>query len=116
MQDDPSRLFHIRDAIAEILDLSDSVSRIDLDSNKMLQYSLIYLLGVVGEAANGLSKQFQIDHPEISWRDIISIRHRLIHGYFDVDLDIIWETVTRDIPILKNQISEILNGFNSDFI
>lgn len=79
-----------------------------------------YLLGdatvrsveVVGEAATHISKVFQVEHSEIEWAKIIGMRNRLIHGYADVDWRIVWEVATLQIPVLIQQIENILNTEN----
>lgn len=74
----------------------------------MLGYSLVHLLELIGEAANGITSDFQEKYSNIPWKAIIGMRNRLIHGYFDIDLDIVWETVNRDIPLLKKEIKRVI--------
>lgn len=64
----------------------------------MLALSLVRLLEIIGEAANNVSEGFRSEHPDIPWRKVVGIRKRLIHGYFDLDLDIVWDTVRKDLP------------------
>ncbi len=68
--------------------------------DERLAFTLIHLLEIVGEACNQVSREFQEAHPEVPWRKAIALRHRLTHGYFDVDLDIVWDTVTKRMPEL----------------
>jgi uncharacterized protein with HEPN domain len=75
-------------------------SRVDLESNEMLSLALVRLLEIAGEAAVHVSPEVQVANPEIPWRQIIGARHRLIHGYFDVDLDIVWAILQEDLPLL----------------
>lgn len=63
---------------------------------------------IVGEAANGLSPGVRDGHPHVAWQDAIRMRNRLIHGYFDIDLDLLWDTIERDLPVLETQIRTIL--------
>jgi uncharacterized protein with HEPN domain len=72
-------------------------SRGDLDTDPMLSLSLVRLLEIIGEAARGISGPFRAAHPEVAWNKMAGMRDRLIHGYFDVNLDIVWETVTQDL-------------------
>lgn len=73
----------------------------------MLALALVRLLEIRGEAAKGLTANFRQDHPGIPWRDIARTRDRLIHGYFSVDLDIMWQIVTADLPPLIAELESI---------
>ena len=74
----------------------------------MLELALTRLLEIVGEAANRVSEDMQQRHPEVPWRQIVGLRHRLIHGYDAVDLDILWDIVRYDLPLLIAALEEIL--------
>lgn len=67
-------------------------------------------LEIIGEAASRLPESFTVQRPEIEWRKIIGLRNRIVHAYFGVDLDIIWQIVTKELPPLKQKLSAILNG------
>ena len=79
-----------------------------MDADEKLTLALVRLIEVLGEAAKGVSQTFRETHPEISWREIAGTRDRLIHGYFDVDLNIVWQIVTKDLPALILQLEKIL--------
>jgi uncharacterized protein with HEPN domain len=66
----------------------------------MLVLSLIRLLEIIGEAGSAVSQAFRERHPQIQWKKMTDMRNRLIHGYFDVDYDIVWDTITHDLPDL----------------
>ncbi len=70
--------------------------------------ALVRLLEIIGEAAKGISEGLRQQYPEIPWKQIAGTRDRLIHGYFDVDLDIIWSIVAHDLPILIAGLGRIL--------
>ncbi len=108
-KDDLTRLKHMLDAGNEILEFSEGKTRPDLDENRKLSLSLVHLLEILGEAASEISKDFKRDHPEIPWKQVIGMRNRLIHGYFDIDLDIVWRTVNDDIPSLVSKLEKILD-------
>ena len=74
----------------------------------MLMLSLTRLLEIIGEAANGVSESFREEHKDIPWKKIIGMRNRLIHGYFDIDPDIVWETVKTDLPPLVSKLEKII--------
>jgi uncharacterized protein with HEPN domain len=98
--EDAVRLKHMLDAAGKAVEFAKDKSRGDLDKDEKLALALVRLIEILGEAANGLSEAFKEKHPDIPWRAIIGTRNRLIHGYFDVDLDIVWNIVTRDLPSL----------------
>jgi uncharacterized protein with HEPN domain len=99
------------DAIREALSFIAGQERSELDSNRMLTLALVQLLEVIGEAASGISDGFRNTHPTIPWKSIIGMRHRLIHGYFDMDLDIVWQTVRTDLPPLIKQLERLVPKF-----
>ncbi len=76
----------------------------------MLQLALTRLVEIVGEAAARVSSERQARHPDIPWRIIAGTRNRLIHGYDVVDLDVLWDTVTDDLPPLIVQLETALAG------
>jgi len=102
--DDASRIHHIRDAALEACELARGATRVDLDTDRKLSLAVVRLLEVIGEAANGISFQYQQAHPELPWVGMISMRNRLIHGYFDVNLDIVWKTIQEDLPYLLEKL------------
>jgi len=108
---DETRLRHMLDATYEALSFVSGKTRVDVISNRILVLALIQLLEIIGEAANGISNKRRDDHPEIPWNFIIKMRHRLIHGYFDVDEDIIWQTISKDLPLLRKNLESIVKDF-----
>jgi uncharacterized protein with HEPN domain len=107
---DAVRLRHIVDAASEAVAFTRSRTRGDLDTDRQLSLSIVHLLEIVGEASRGVSTEFRAAHPEIAWRKMAGMRDRLIHGYFDVNLDVVWETVTQDLPPLVAQLQSILTS------
>lgn len=106
--DDSVRIRHILDAAREAVRFIKGRNRADLDTNRQLNLSLVRLLEIIGEAARGISAEFRQAHPDLPWKGMIGIRDRLIHGYFDVNLDVVWETVTQDLPGLISQLEKIV--------
>ena len=88
--EDVVRLRHMLESAQEASTLIHGRRRAELDANHMLELALTRLLEIVGEAANRVSEDMQQRHPEVPWRQIVGLRHRLIHGYDAVDLDILW--------------------------
>jgi len=68
---------------------------------------LTHLVQVIGEAARKVSPEFQNNHPEIPWRQIIGMRHRIVHDYMRVDEDVLWEVVKNDLPALLPHLEKI---------
>jgi len=108
-EDDNVRIRHILDAAREAVAFSQGRSRADLNSDRQLNLSLVRLLEIIGEAARGISTEFRNAHPELPWKSMIGMRDRLIHAYFDVNLDVVWETVTQDLPPLIAQLEKIVS-------
>ncbi len=96
--------------LADILDAADRITdkaaegRNLFDEDEYVQLALVHLVQIIGEAANRLSGNIIDAHPEVSWRQIVATRNRVVHGYFEVDLDILWTVVTVEIPKLARQI------------
>jgi uncharacterized protein with HEPN domain len=88
------------DAARKAVGFAAGRQRQDLDTYELLSLALVRLIEVIGEAARSVSEQLRTQHPEVPWKAIIGTRDRLIHGYFDVDLDIVWEIVSADLPDL----------------
>lgn len=107
-KDDITRLNHMLDAAKEIEDMSSDISRSDLDDDRKLSLALVRLLEILGEAASSTSKETQIGYPEIPWKYIVGMRNRLIHGYFDIDLNIVWSTINNDIPPLIPKLKKVI--------
>ena len=107
-KDDLVRLRHMRDAAREALSFARGRTRSDLESDRMLVLSLVRSIEVIGEAAAQVSKVRQEAHPAIPWPEIVAMRNRLVHAYFDVDLDRIWDTVIDDLPSLIVQLERLV--------
>ena len=102
------RVRHMVDAIQEALSFVKGKTRMALERDRMLALSLIKEIEIIGEAASKISGAFQKTYPHIAWAEIVEIRNRLIHGYFDVDLNILWNTVIKDLPPLVKDLKRIL--------
>lgn len=106
--DDLTRLRHILDAAEKAGRFVSGRSRRDLDSDEMLSLALVRLLEVVGEAASGISPGLRRKYPDLPWPQMTAMRNRLIHGYFDVNPELIWNTVTEELPLLVSRIRKAL--------
>ena len=107
--DDFTRIRHIIAASEKAFEITHGLKRSDIEQDNVLGLALIRLLEIIGEAAAGLSEQTRNNHPEIAWRQMSGMRNRLIHGYFDIDLDTVWETVTTQLPPLIPKLQKLLD-------
>lgn len=98
--EDGVRLRHMLEAAQKAVKYIRGHQRQDLELDEPLVLSLTRLLEILGEAAGKVSKEGQKACPEIPWPQVVGMRNRLIHAYFDVDLDQIWETLQADLPPL----------------
>lgn len=87
-------------------------TRKDLDVNRTVLSAVVRELEIIGEAANSIPESFRKKYPEIPWKQMIAMRNRLIHAYFDVDHDIVWITTNDYIPPLIQQLEIVLNSLS----
>jgi uncharacterized protein with HEPN domain len=100
MRPDAVRIGHMIDAAREAMGYAAGSTRADLTSNTLLVRALVRCIEVVGEAASRVTPDTRAQLPDVPWADIIAMRNRLIHTYFDIDLDIVWSTIEIDLPTL----------------
>ena len=98
---------HVLDAINDIQFSIKNLSKKEFTENKDVKDDTIRRIEIIGEASKNISKKLKNKHKEIVWKKIIGTRDRLIHAYFNVDLDILWEIIKKDLPELKDKILEI---------
>jgi len=110
---DAVRLRHMREAAATALEMTARYERADLSTNTMLAMALTRCLEILGEAASKMSADTCARFPAIPFPKIVSMRNRLIHAYFDVDLDIVWTTVREDLPSLLPALDQALASMDS---
>lgn len=98
----------MRDFARKAIELTSGKSRADLENDEVLRLAVTHLLELVGEAAAKVPPETQARYPEIPWSKVVSTRNRLIHGYEDVDPNILWDTLTTNLPELLAQLDIIL--------
>ncbi len=107
-KNDAIRLQHMLDAAREALSFAAGKTRSHLDTDRMLVLSLVKTIEIIGEAAGKVSPECRSECPAVSWVDIIAMRNRLIHAYFDINLDIVWQTVKEELPPLVTELEKVL--------
>ena len=108
MKRDKAYLRHTLDAISNVEKFIEGVNKENFLGNVEKQYAVLRGLEIVEEATKNLSEELKKKHPNIPWKEIAGMRDKLIHQYFGVNLDLVWETIKTKLPELKNQISRIL--------
>ncbi|MBC7091787.1 MAG: DUF86 domain-containing protein [Nitrososphaeria archaeon] len=98
------------DAISNIEKFTKGLKIEKFFENVKKQYAILRGLEIIDEASKHAISKLKARRKEIPWKDIAGIRDKLIHGYFDVNLELVWETIRREIRELKKQISQILEG------
>lgn len=83
----------------------------DLLQNDRLSRAVCRSLEIIGEACNKISPDTKALYPHIAWREMSDLRNRIIHHYFGIDYDIVWDTIKTDIPILQEQLNQVINNF-----
>jgi uncharacterized protein with HEPN domain len=98
--DDRIRVLHMIEAAEAIEAFVAGRHRTDLDADRMLLFALVRATEIIGEAASRVSPEGRAIAPAVPWAQITGMRNRLIHAYFDIDLDILWRTAVEEVPSL----------------
>ena len=106
--DDVQRLRHMLDAAREALTFVQGRVAEDLVQDRLLLLAVVKEIEIIGEAAGKITVEGRNAAPEIPWRKITAMRNRLIHGYYNWDLDVIWATLTRSLPVLADAVEKVL--------
>ena len=106
--DDRIRLQHMLDAAREAMSFAAGRTRADLDVDRQFALALVKEIEIIGEAAFQMTGDSRAKITSVHWPSVINMRHRLVHAYFDLNLDILWDTVTDNLPPLITAIEEIL--------
>jgi uncharacterized protein with HEPN domain len=104
------RLKHMLDATEAILSFLQKRRRTSLDKDRMLTSAVLREFEILGEAAGKVSEETKILFPECPWRQLVGLRNRLIHAYFDISHDIVWKTAKEHLPILHRQIQQMISA------
>jgi uncharacterized protein with HEPN domain len=104
---------YLKDIFTAIIKIEKYSKGIDYEvfsTDDMRHDAILRQLEIIGEAANRLSSDFKKRNPSLPWKEAIDLRNFLIHGYHDIELEIVWKTIIKDLPILKVRVEEILNS------
>jgi uncharacterized protein with HEPN domain len=102
--DDATRVRHMIEAAKAAQFIVNGRSRGDLETDLQLRLALERAIEILGEAASGVSQEARLEHPGIPWRDIVAMRNRLSHAYFDINRDFVWKTAVEEIPALLGKL------------
>ena len=105
---DRTRLLHMMEGIDNIMEFKEGVDFETFASTKLLKFGIFYNVAIIGEAAYKLTKEFTASHPDVPWRDIINMRHVLVHSYYQIDPEILWETINNDLIELREALLRFL--------
>lgn len=103
-----------RDRLLDVIEAGERIrqhlghDRRRLDSDEVLQLAIVRLVEIIGEACRGLSTVVKERHPEVDWAGIAGMRNRLAHGYFDINLDAVWDAASVEVPQLLDQVRRML--------
>ncbi len=106
-KDDLAFIEHILDSINAIKEFSKNISKEELISNRLKQSAIVREIEIIGEAVKNMSESLKNKHPEIEWKEIVGTRDKMIHHYFGVDLNIVWDIIKINLPDLKDKILNI---------
>jgi len=101
------RLRHMLDSAREAVALVEGKTRHDLENTRLLELGLTRLVEIIGEAAARVPSDLRDRLPGIPWADVVGMRNKLIHGYDTVDLDILWDTVANELPVLIGALEKL---------
>ena len=108
---DLARLKHMLDSTQAILTFSKGKQRASLDKDLLFQSAILRQLEIIGEAAGRISEKTKKKFPSIPWKELVGLRNRLIHAYFDVDHDVIWKTIREYLPPFQELLQQAVDTF-----
>ena len=106
---DKTRLDHIVQAINKVFSFTEDIALDDLNVGDMRYYAVVKNIEIIGEAAYMLSADFKQEHPDTDWISITAMRHNLVHGYYHVSAEEVWEVVRQDLLPLRGQVLSYLS-------
>jgi len=107
MKEDLVFVEHILDSINAVESFSKDLKKEELSSNRLKQSAIVREIEIIGEAVKNISENLKNKYKDVGWKEIAGTRDKMIHHYFGVDLNIIWEIISKDFPKLKEKILKI---------
>jgi len=107
MRDNFSYLEHILLSIKKIKEYTKDLSKADFDSNELVQDAVLRNIEIIGEATKKISQELKSKYKEIPWREMSGMRDKLVHDYMGIDVEVVWKTITDDIPLIETLINKI---------
>lgn len=101
---------HIMESIHHIEVFSKGLTKEKLIADELKQSAIMRKIEIIGEAVKNLPQNFTRSHPSIPWKDIVGMRDKIVHQYFDIDLDVVWQVIKVDLPDLKKKMQKILGN------
>lgn len=109
---DKGRIEHMLEMALNLKEAKSCHSYEDVLNDRILFYGLTKMAEIIGEAAYKLTKEFRDSHPELPWREIIGMRHLLVHGYFTISEEVLWDVIQNDIPAMIPSLEKYLKDLN----
>ena len=109
MKDDYAYIDHILHCIKKIQEYTKDLTKLDFNSNGLVQDAVIRNIEIIGEATKKISKGLKTNYPDIPWREMSGMRDKLIHDYMGIDVEVVWKTIVEDIPLIEALIKKINN-------
>lgn len=106
--DDITRLRHMLDYSRKACEFTQNKTQSDLEADEVLTLAIVRLIEIIGEAAANVSLERREQLSDIPWSEIVGMRNRVVHAYFDVDFNIVWDTLENNLPLLISQLETIL--------
>lgn len=106
---DKNRLLHIIEAIDNIFEFVEGKDFNSFNNDKILYFAIIKNLEIIGEASYLLTSEFREENPQVQWDAIIAMRHILVHGYYQIKNEIIWDTINIELKPLKEEVVKLLD-------
>lgn len=109
MDKDLAYILHIRDAILLLEEYTSSMSKEEFAKNFLVRDGTVHQIQIIGEATKKLSEDFKNNYKDIPWNEIAKMRDRIVHHYFDIDINVVWDVVKYDIPSVKESVLDYIS-------
>jgi len=107
---DKGRLEHILESINYVIDFTEGISFEDFKADVKTRFAIIKNLEIIGEASYMLTNDFREQNSEVPWRKVIGLRHVLVHGYYQIKFETLWEIIEKDLLPLREKIQKLYDN------